>query len=107
MSQTFWTPPRHAGGSRTASKANGALHHPGASPVRRRFLPPIRAFGRHFDGGLSRIERGQSSHHPIRPAESILRRILAAAAPTSRVDHVVLFHELAGLAIQVIDACHP
>src|SRR5260370_24362539 len=60
-----------------------------------------------LDVGFRRIEHGQSTHHAIGPAKAILRRILAAAAAPAGVGHVILLHQLSGLAIEVIDAGPP
>src|SRR5271154_177325 len=56
---------------------------------------------------VGRIERHQLKHDAVRPAETVLGRILAAPARPIGCDHVIFFDELAGLAIDARDIDHP
>src|SRR5205807_9736002 len=49
--------------------------------------------------GVRRIQRQELARHAVGPAEAVLQRVLAAAARTVGVHHVVLLEQFAALAV--------
>src|ERR1700739_573672 len=57
--------------------------------------------------GAGGVERQKLACHPVGPAETILQRILAAAAGSLGIEHVILLEQLAALAVGARDVHRP